>query len=893
MLNTTTATVKSNTTAGQGFTIKQESAGKIIGMLINMYSSPVTPIRELAVNGIEAHQLKQQATGENPGSVVIEIEDDTPASLLSNDGEGVATTATVTITDYGVGMSEQEFRNIFLNIAMSSKDTSDEFVGGFGIGSKSVFMLSPTVDFTTTKNGKTTRAIISLTGNGTDSVITTTETGADSGTIVRFTIDQDKREAIVSRIGSEFTNYAEPGTVRLVINGQEIATSKKYKGLTPGQAAFDKPYCITYYTDDYKAQVTVVSKGDIPYRYTVENVSKLLDDEMVTTIGNYGRILSDFNASDIQTAARRLACFQDFTVRLDLTRDDITPSRESLIQSASLDKRIICAIVDTMEAKVRKVTETIATAQNASEYVSLLRNDAVVSEYAENIVDQIVGVSDSYVSSNLDEANRLYTVDSPQVALCGEQSFNKSVYSYGVRNPFGAVFYNFEKSVKLNAYVDNYGKDCDLVNRIGVVLSYGKDYVDANAMKNALPLIPEFALKAVDYEELGALTSYLELLKALFDVETVDAQELRAQAMKVGGELHKANGGSVRKVATKAQGIKFSMAYRENGKFVVRHYANVTDIANELETGGELDHITALYNGVRNDYSIGEEAIWEAETGLDLFNALLHVKSENFTLTESEFNDVMQVFGDHDAIVVATGGAKVENIATSMERRNNGRTLSYRNFGYGLSYRPFVIVECDSKNRPEKLKDVARDDVLKAMKVQLFLNTRSDLNDIANNGAPYYYYEPISEMAKRVIFTYSEKVAGWKRIQEVFGNKEYFKEMFVSPEVDGGLQELAQYLQDVYGNNAESWKSKDVEIAGFIAPEFEPYTYGVNDLLRKATSQLNVDESSTTRNAGVDRFSGLTTSKEHREIATLVLEVIFNKYKEVEKMAELMREFAK
>ncbi len=894
MLSDNTTTVKSNTTAGEGFSIKRESAGKIISMLINMYSSPVTPIRELVMNGIEAHQLKQQATGENPGPVVIEINDDFPVSLLADVDVNASSTATVTITDYGVGMSEEEFRNIFLNIAVSSKDTSDEFVGGFGIGSKSVFMLSSTVDFTTTKNGVTTRAIISLTGNGTDSVITTTETGADSGTIVRFTIDQDKREAIVSRIGQEFTDYAEPGSIRLSVNGQEAATSEKYKALVPGQASFGGSLFQTHELD-YKVDVTVIAKGEIPYHYTVENLGSYITDEMEPITREYGLLFDADNRYVADSVARRLAGLRDLVVRLDLSRDDITPSRESLIQSASLDKRIIFAIIDSMKANIQEVTDKISQARNSSEYVALLRDDAVVSQYADIIVYRIANLVRAPFNINTQKIDRLFTLDSPQVALCGEQSIDTQGFVKKVSSPFRAVFYSFEKSVKLKAYVEKYGKDCDLVNRIGGTL-LKKDtphQANINDIRSIVSFIPEFALQEVDYkqhEKDGTGVSYLGLIKSLFNVEFVDAQELRSQAMKVGGELYKAKGGPFRKGAAKPQGVKFSMAYRDNGKFALRHYANVTEIANDLEKGGELDHIITLY-GIIVYSPDGRGKSQNVENALDLFNSVIHEQDEAFTLDDAEFQKLSKVFGEHDAIVVATNGAEVSDIKSSMNRRKNGRTLSYRRFG-SQNIVPFVSVARNSIGNIEKLENTARDEVIKAMQVQLFLNTRSDLEELAFGKSYSNWNETIPDMALRISKEYTDRTAGWKRIQEVFGDEEYFCDLFESPQVDDKLKELSEYLESVYGAPFQETNKKDVNVFEFLNNNLGRYSLEVGDMFRNAYLNLNATGKNAVRHAGADSFHGITTSAEHREVATQVLEMIHTRVKEEREISKALRKFA-
>ena len=122
------------------YTISEENMAKMIQQAICAYEHPVeSTIREYAVNARDAMKL-------NNVSKPIEIT--TPTALDPK----------LTIRDYGGGLTEKETVDLLFSFGASGeeKSTSNEYVGGFGIGSKSAFNLSNAFLFTVFKNGKKT-----------------------------------------------------------------------------------------------------------------------------------------------------------------------------------------------------------------------------------------------------------------------------------------------------------------------------------------------------------------------------------------------------------------------------------------------------------------------------------------------------------------------------------------------------------------------------------------------------------------------------------------------------------------------------------------------------------------------------------------------------------------
>ncbi|MBP1990444.1 HSP90 family protein [Paenibacillus eucommiae] len=114
----------------------QVNLSGMIDILSNhLYSSPKVFLRELMQNATDAITARRKLETGHKGSVMVE---------LSGDGSS----ATMTVEDNGIGLTEEEIHEFLAMIGQSSKRDSDSlaaetsFIGRFGIGLLSCFMVS-------------------------------------------------------------------------------------------------------------------------------------------------------------------------------------------------------------------------------------------------------------------------------------------------------------------------------------------------------------------------------------------------------------------------------------------------------------------------------------------------------------------------------------------------------------------------------------------------------------------------------------------------------------------------------------------------------------------------------------------------------------------------------
>lgn len=122
-------------------TISANKAAKLQMLLSEgLYSDPITAvIAELTNNGVDSIV----ASGKNP------IENPVLVSIIRNTNDQYE----FSVKDVGLGLDEEEFTNIVMNYLESTKEDSNDFIGSWGLGSKSPLSLKRSYFFICRKEG--------------------------------------------------------------------------------------------------------------------------------------------------------------------------------------------------------------------------------------------------------------------------------------------------------------------------------------------------------------------------------------------------------------------------------------------------------------------------------------------------------------------------------------------------------------------------------------------------------------------------------------------------------------------------------------------------------------------------------------------------------------------
>lgn len=167
-----TATTSETTTITEPMGFDPESAAVLADILSGLYTNPYEAVvREYAANGIDAHQN----AGETRPVEVTLPEHFNPQLV---------------IRDYGTGMSTDGAKGLFGTYGASDKRSTNDVIGGYGIGSKSAFAIADVLTVETIKDGTLTRLTAMRTEDGPSITGAHTEsTDAPSGTTVTVPVD--------------------------------------------------------------------------------------------------------------------------------------------------------------------------------------------------------------------------------------------------------------------------------------------------------------------------------------------------------------------------------------------------------------------------------------------------------------------------------------------------------------------------------------------------------------------------------------------------------------------------------------------------------------------------------------------------------------------------------
>ncbi|QFG12263.1 Hypothetical Protein OBI_RACECAR_165 [Arthrobacter phage Racecar] len=284
------ATITSNLPQGDvtPMTVDMEGMGHVMNLLTNLYQNPkLAVIREYSTNGLDAHRAVGQT---RPIEVTLPTWD----------------TPNYVVQDFGIGMSRDDIKNIYVKYGASTKRQSNNQVGAFGLGCKSALAIATQFTLVTVKDGWKTTVLFTKTASGvTDSnIVNHTETDEGAGTIVKIPISGSVYE--FNNEANKFFQFWDEGLV--LVNGKApepiYGSLSKVENKETGLTAYLKVH-------SYGGRNSYVIMGNVPYLIPNEEIEASLERVGVRPSRNMNQISKYFP--------------------VEIGDVDLTPNREGLM----------------------------------------------------------------------------------------------------------------------------------------------------------------------------------------------------------------------------------------------------------------------------------------------------------------------------------------------------------------------------------------------------------------------------------------------------------------------------------------------------------------------------------------------------------------------------------
>lgn len=267
--DTTNKTVVSDNLVKKDISVNENSMKKIVSIISQyMYTDASSAFREYWLNARESVDFYTKSIGENgsdqgqsycqPTEIQLPY---LPSSYSYNYGynekESILGYDFIInpnqeerrfyIRDYATGLTEEELETIIASAGETTKNDSNEYGGGFGIGTLSGFKVSDTVIFTAYKDGKQSQMLLSSHDNKLVKM-PTIDTNEPNGVRVEFDILDDNKLEEFSHGALKFLEKAPKDERALIIyhsshglkNHEELATERFGNSLTKIDRAGEK-----------------------------------------------------------------------------------------------------------------------------------------------------------------------------------------------------------------------------------------------------------------------------------------------------------------------------------------------------------------------------------------------------------------------------------------------------------------------------------------------------------------------------------------------------------------------------------------------------------------------------------------------------------------------------
>lgn len=258
----------------------------------------------------------------------------------------------VTIRDYGTGLSPERFAEVYCNIGSSTKRDSNDFIGGFGIGKYSSLACSNTVYITSYYNGIAYYYVMVKSGNS-------------------ITTNLLREQPTTEKNGVEIT-------VRNIVN------FKPYERALDYIVFFPNVYIdgIDHYLNSAKLKrlthIAIASKT-IPHKLLLGNVLYPCNRGLLPT--DVADFLLDIHSTGI-------------VVRFDIGELGITPNRENIIYTSDTIDKISTRVREAKKELLGLVRKHICKDyQNLEEYLKVVKEKLYYDPVTDSINTRYNGYS--------------------------------------------------------------------------------------------------------------------------------------------------------------------------------------------------------------------------------------------------------------------------------------------------------------------------------------------------------------------------------------------------------------------------------------------------------------------------------------------------------------------
>lgn len=300
--------------------ISSEGTQYLISNLTNLYTHPETAVfREYTANALDSH-LKAGQT--KPILVNLTIGE---RKITYQPSYTVSQPFTLTVEDFGVGMSKEDIINNYSQYGASTKRENNTEIGAFGLGCKSALAITDVFYLTARQNGTQIDCRISKDFDGVGVVEFIKETPTDQPDGVKVIINAEKNNIDIMNFAEKFFSTWTEGTV--LLNGQKpyhISTDPIYIPVKVSDEEILgwfqletewKPATLRYLINNINGQLNM---GGIMYK-----IEKNDREQFRETFKNFDKIL------------------EHTVLNVPIGSIDLTPPREGIRYSPKTVKTII------------------------------------------------------------------------------------------------------------------------------------------------------------------------------------------------------------------------------------------------------------------------------------------------------------------------------------------------------------------------------------------------------------------------------------------------------------------------------------------------------------------------------------------------------------------------